>query len=173
MKCEVVSKELIAYLDRRANSAERREVEEHLASCAACHARAEEFRKVWNVLDEMPVAEPSLGFDARIRQRIADEPRAGWFRWFVPQPRLALSMALLVAMCVWVARMPRDVSTTATIPAVPTEQQQFQVIENLGVLENYDVLSKFDALSELPAAPENSQPRTQQSEQTHDNGGGM
>src|SRR5277367_3659452 len=97
MKCEEVSKELIAYLDRRANSAERLEVEDHLAGCAACRTRAEEFRKVWNVLDEVPVQEPSLGFDARIRQRIADEPRPGWFQWFVPQPRLALSMALLVA----------------------------------------------------------------------------
>ena len=150
MKCEDVSKELIAYLDRRANSAERMEVEDHLASCAACRMRAEEFRKVWNVLDEMPIEEPSLGFDARIRQRIADEPRPGWFRWFVPQPRLALSMALLVALCVWVSRLPRDYPTTATIPAPVTEQQQYQVIENLGVLENYDVLSKFDALSELP-----------------------
>jgi anti-sigma factor RsiW len=150
MKCEDVSKELIAYLDRRANSAERMEVEDHLANCAACRTRAEEFRKVWNVLDEMPIEEPSLGFDARIRQRIADEPRPGWFRWFVPQPRLALSMALLVALCVWVSRLPRDYSTAATMPAPVTEQQQFQVIENLGVLENYDVLSKFDALSELP-----------------------
>ena len=150
MKCEDVSKELIAYLDRRANSAERMEVEEHLTSCAACRTRAEEFRKVWNVLDEIPIEEPSLGFDARIRQRIADEPRPGWFRWFVPQPRLALSMALLVALCVWVSRLPRDYPTTATMPAPVTEQQQYQVIENLGVLENYDVLSKFDALSELP-----------------------
>jgi anti-sigma factor RsiW len=158
MKCEDVSKELIAYLDRRTNSAERMEVEEHLATCAACRTRAEEFRKVWNVLDEMPVQEPSLGFDARIRQRIADEPRSGWFRWFVPQPRLALSMALLVVLCVWVSRLPRDYSTTTTMPAPVTEQQQFQVIENLGVLENYDVLSKFDALSELPvpAAPDKS-----------------
>ncbi len=158
MKCEDVSKELIAYLDRRANSAERTEVEDHLASCAGCRMRAEEFRKVWNVLDEMPIEEPSLGFDARIRQRIADEPRPGWFGWFVPQPRLALSMALLAALCVWVSRLPRDYPTTATMPAPVTEQQQYQVIENLGVLENYDVLSKFDALSELPvpAAPDKS-----------------
>jgi anti-sigma factor RsiW len=170
MKCEDLSRELIAYLDRRANSAERMEVEDHLANCAACRTRAEEFRKVWNVLDEMPIQEPSLGFDARIRQRIADEPRAGWFRWFVPQPRLALSMALLVALCVWISRLPRDYSTTATMPAPVTEQQQFQVIENLGVLENYDVLSKFDALSELPApaAPEKSNDDLKQ-----DDSGGM
>jgi anti-sigma factor RsiW len=132
MKCEEVSKELIAYLDRRANSAERVEVEGHLATCNACRTRAEDFRKVWNVLDEMPVEEPSLGFDARLRQRIADEPRPGWFRWLVPQPRLALSMALLVALCVWVSRLPRDPSMTVTIPPAPvTEQQQYQVIENL------------------------------------------
>ena len=170
MKCEDVSKELIGYLDRRANSAERMEVEDHLASCVGCRTRAEEFRKVWNALDEMPVEEPSLGFDARIRQRIADEPRPGWFRWFVPQPRLALSMALLVALCVWVSRLPRDYPTTATMPAPVTEQQQYQVIENLGVLENYDVLSKFDALSELPvpAAPDKSK-----GELKHDDTGGM
>ena len=52
MKCEDVSKELIAYLDRRSNSAEREGVEAHLAECAACRSRAEEFRKLWNVLDE-------------------------------------------------------------------------------------------------------------------------
>ncbi|MGA8144497.1 MAG: zf-HC2 domain-containing protein [Candidatus Acidiferrales bacterium] len=172
MKCEEVSKELIAYLDRRANSAERQEVEKHLESCAGCRARAEEFRKVWNVLEEIPVEEPSLGFDARIRQRIADEPRPSWFRWFVPQPRLALSMALLVALCVWVSRMPRENPATATIPvpAVATEQQQYQVIENLGVLENYDVLSKFDALSELPAPAE---PAQHKETEKHDNSGGM
>jgi predicted anti-sigma-YlaC factor YlaD len=176
MKCEDVSKELIAYLDRRANSAERQEVEAHLTSCAACRTRAEEFRKVWNVLDEMPIEEPSLGFDARIRQRIADEPRPGWFRWFVPQPRLALSMALLAALCVWISRLPWDYPTTATVPvpAVATEQQQFQVIENLGVLENYDVLSKFDALSELPVPPEPAQPKQGQQPPSVGNGdGGM
>jgi anti-sigma factor RsiW len=170
MKCEEVSRELIAYLDRRANSAERVEVEDHLATCHACRTRAEEFRKVWNVLDEMPVQEPSLGFDARLRQRMADEPWPGWFRWLIPQPRLALSIALLVALCVWVSRMPRDGVTMTTMPAPVTEQQQFQVIENLGVLENYDVLSKFDALSELPGPAEPEQPKD---EEKHENSGGV
>lgn len=171
MKCEEVSRELIAYLDRRANSAEGVEVEDHFATCHTCGTRAEEFRKVWNVLDEMPVQEPSLGFDARLRQRMADEPRPGWFRWLIPQPRLALSMALLVALCAWVSRIPREYSTTATIPPAPvSEQQQFQVIENLGVLENYDVLSKFDALSELPGPAEPEQPKD---EEKHENSGGV
>src|ERR1700733_822170 len=99
-KCEEVSKQLIAYLDRRANSADRHEVEEHLAACSACHQRAEDFRKLWGVLDEVPLVEPSLSFDARIRARIAEEPRRGWLGWLVPQPRLAFAMTLLLALCV-------------------------------------------------------------------------
>jgi anti-sigma factor RsiW len=144
-KCEEVSKQLIAYLDRRANSAERLEVEEHLAACVVCHERAEGFRKLWGVLDEVALVEPSLGFDARIRARIAEEPRPRWFSWLVPQPRLAFAMALLLALSVWMGRLPHEVNPAAT------EQQDFEAIKDLGVLENYDVLSTFDALSEVPA----------------------
>ena len=99
MKCEEVSKELIAYLERRANSAERREVEEHLAGCAACRTRAEEFRALWSVLDEVPAIEPSFGFDARVRQRVAAEPQPELV-WVVRAASrgLALSAALLVAL---------------------------------------------------------------------------
>jgi hypothetical protein len=85
-------------------------------------------------------------------------------------------MALLAALCVWISPLPRDYPTTATVPvpAVATEQQQFQVIENLGVLENYDVLSKFDALSELPVPPEPAQPKQGQQPPSVGNGdGGM
>jgi len=158
-KCEEVSKQLIAYLDRRANSADRHEVEEHLAACSACHQRAEDFRKLWGALDEVPLIEPSLGFDARIRARIAEEPRRGWLGWFVPQPRLAFAMALLLALSVWMANLPREGS------AAGTEQQDFEAIKDLGVLENYDVLSKFDALSEVPAEPS---PADQQAQPVND-----
>jgi anti-sigma factor RsiW len=170
MKCEDVSKELIQYLDRRASSADRHEVEEHLAACLACHARAEELRKLWVVLDEVPIVEPSLGFDARMRARIAEEPQPRWFRWFVPQPRLALSMALLLAVSVWMSRLPQDNSGLAG--GAQNEQQQFQVIKNLDVLENYDVLSKFDALDEVPAEQQPAQPEQQNDQQQQQDDGG-
>ena len=166
MKCEDVSKELIPYLDRRASSADRHEVEEHLAACVGCRTRAEELRTLWSVLDEVPIVQPSLGFDARMRARIAEEPRARWYRWFVPQPRLAMAMALLLAVSVWITRLPQDNSGLAG--TAQNEQQQFQVIKNLDVLENYDVLSKFDALDEVPAdeqAAPADQPNDQQKQQ--------
>lgn len=164
MKCEEVEKGLIAYLDRRASSAKRRDVEEHLAGCAACRTRAEEFRKVWSVLDEMPVVEPSFGFDARVRQRVAAEPRRSWFDWFVPQARLAFSAALLVALTVWIAKLPPSNPGTPG-PVTATQQQDFNAIENLGVLENFDIVTKMDALSDLAPA------RTQQPEKSQPNDG--
>jgi hypothetical protein len=106
------------------------------------------------VLDEVPLVEPSLSFDARIRARIAEEPRRGWLGWLVPQPRLAFAMTLLLALSVWMANLPPREGSAAG-----TEQQDFEAIKDLGVLENYDVLSKFDALSEVPvdAAPADQQ----------------
>jgi anti-sigma factor RsiW len=171
MKCEDVSRELIPYLDRRANSAERREVEEHLASCVACRARAEEFRKLWNVLDEVPAIEPSLGFNARVRQSVAVEPRPRWYRWIIPQPRLAVSMAMLLALSIWMARLPDHSMTHGTTAA--TEEEDFNAIKDLGVLENYDVLTKFDALSELPPATSVEPDKSPQDQQAPDDNGGM
>ncbi len=154
MKCEDISRELVAYLDRRANSAERRAVEEHLGACEACRARAEDFRKLWGVLDQMPVIEPSAGFDARLRPRAEAEPRPRWFAWLVPSPRLAFSMALLVALAVWMARLPGNPAPNSTaVQAEQAQQEDFNAIKDLGVLENYEVLTKFDALSELPPLP--------------------
>jgi len=158
MKCEEVSSELIEHLNQRADSAKRRDVEEHLAGCAACRKRAEELRGIWNVMDELPAVEPSFAFDARVRQRVAAEPRRKWFEFFVPQPRLALAVGLLIALMVLVMKLPlKNPGTTATTAA--TQQEDFNAIKNLGVLENYDVVTKMDALSELTpvaAQPEES-----------------
>ncbi len=171
MKCEEVSIELMAYIGGRASAGTTRRVEDHLAACPECRARAEEFRKVWTVLDEVPAVEPSFGFDARLRQRIAAEPRRAWFFGFVRQPRLALSVALLAALLVCVVKLP--LGNPAIQPMDATVQQEdFNAIKNLGVLENYDVVTKLGALSDLVPAPVNdSQPQDQQPKIDDGNGG--
>ena len=153
MNCGDVSKGLVAYLDRRANSAERKEMELHLSSCAECRTRAEEFRALWGVLEKMPAIEPSFGFDARLRQRIAAEPKPRWFEWLVPQPRLALSGAMLALLAVWVVKTAPVNPPLMT--AASAQQEDFNAIKNLDVLENYEVLTSMDALSALapPSAP--------------------
>ncbi len=167
MKCEEVSRELIPYLDRRSNSADRAEIEKHLLTCESCRTRAAEFRQVMGMLDEVPVHEPSFAFDARLRERIAAEPKRSWFRGLVPQPRLAFAAALLVALGVVTTHFPRQNAPSA---ASLTPEEQFQMIDHLGVLENYDLLAKSDVLAEVPVAPQ--QPAGQQNQQQPDNSGG-
>jgi anti-sigma factor RsiW len=169
MKCEKVSQELIAYLDGKLSADVRSEVEKHLANCAACRARAEEFRGVWSVIDQLPAIEPSLGFDARLRQGVAAEPQRGWFAWFVPQARLALAAVLLIALTVWVAKRPTSNPALPLPPAATAaSEQDFNAIRNLGVLENYDVVTKMDALAQLGPVSDQQLPK-QSSDQNESN----
>jgi anti-sigma factor RsiW len=167
--CEDISKGLIAYLEQKANPAERRDVEEHLAGCAACRTRAEEFRALWTAMEAVPAVEPSFGFDARVRQRVAAEPQRSWFGWFEPQARLALSAAMLVALTVFIVKLPANhpqapVPTQSAVAA--SSDQDFDAVKDLGVLEDYDVVTNMDALSQLvPAkAPETQKSDSKQTE---------
>lgn len=148
MNCKEMEAKLISYTDGRATEAERGTVERHIESCAACRARVAEFRGVWSALDEAPALEPSPSFDARLRQRIAAEPRrSAWLGWLRPWPRLALATALIALLAVWVAaplvEAPRQDDTTAV-----TNLQQD--------IEDYDMLADFEALSTL-ATPSGSE----------------
>jgi len=150
MNCQRIETLLIAYLDGKARESERRDVELHLAACAACRTRAEEFRRLWSVLDEAPLHEPSPAFDARLRERIAAEPKPGWLAWLVPSPRWALAISLLVVLSVWISSLPP--ATPPAGQAALQSEEEFKMIKDLEVLEDYDVLANFEPLSELPVA---------------------
>jgi anti-sigma factor RsiW len=164
MKCEDATNELIAYAGGRVDSARRRELERHAEGCTECRTRMEQFGALSSVLDELPAVEPSFGFDARVRQRVAAEPERGWFGRILPQPRLALSGAMLVLLAVWVVKMqPLWQGTPVPTTQTSTQQEDFNAIQDLGVLENYDVLTKFDALAETPVNA-TAQPGKQQND---------
>jgi anti-sigma factor RsiW len=164
MNCDKISNALIPYAHGRATNAERRAVEAHLDSCAECRAKIEQYRNVSALLDELPVAEPSFGFDARLRARIAAEPRRTWLQWLAPSPRLAFALMLLLAVAGWVSVRHRWSGSNETL----TAEKQFQMIKNLPVLEDYDVVTKFDALSDLPVQPKSVQDDSQNDEGTPD-----
>jgi anti-sigma factor RsiW len=157
-KCEnkTFENRLIEYLDGRAKPAERRAVEDHLSVCTECRMRADDFRMISEVLDDLPVLSPSSAFDASLRARIAAEPaRRGFRSWtWLPSPRLAFAVTALVCMSVWLSSMPRVSPNQAPVTQASTAADaDFGMIRDLSVLENYDLLSKFDALSELPVTP--------------------
>ena len=136
MSCSRMENKILGYVDGRLKESERLEVEKHLAACAACRLRVNEFRAVSGLLDELPMIEPSAAFDLRVHARVAAEPvKQGWWAWLMPAPRVAVAAAMLVAAMVWVG----------------TRHNQPQIAQDdIPVLENYDVLSNFEPLTELP-----------------------
>jgi anti-sigma factor RsiW len=135
---------ILPFVDGRLKVSERGEVEKHLASCAACRLRVNEFRAVTGLLEELPQIEPSTAFDARVRARVAAEPvKQGWWAWIMPSPRVALAASMLVMATVWIASRPGIVNIA------DTDDPQIQ--QDLPVLQNYDVISSFEPLTDLPA----------------------
>jgi len=133
-----MEKRILPYVDGRLKPGERLDVEKHLAACAACQLRVNEFRAVSGLLDEMPVIEPSAAFDVRMHARVAAEPaRQSWWAWYTPSPRVAFAASMLLLATVWVGMQSQTNQATVAQEDIP-------------VLENYDVLSNFDVLTELP-----------------------
>ncbi len=148
MGCGRMENRILPYVDERLKEGERREVEKHLATCAACRLRVNEFRAVSGLLDELPVIEPSAAFDVRMQARVAAEPvKQSWWTWFAPSPRAVLAASMLLLATVWLGSRPPDSSLSAA--------DIDKIDQNMQALENYDVISDFAPLSELPQPAQN------------------
>jgi len=153
MSCSRMESKILGYIEGRLKEGERLEVEKHLAGCAACRLRVNEFRAVSGLLDELPVIEPSPEFDLRVHARVAAEPvKRGWWAAFLPAPRVAFAAAMLLLASVWIGRY-----STSSQPQIAQE--------DMTVLENYDVISNFDPLTELPQPAEVDDAGQQQNSQ--------
>jgi anti-sigma factor RsiW len=153
MSCSRMESKILGYIDGRLKEGERLEVEKHLAGCAACRLRVNEFRAVDGLLDELPVIEPSPEFDLRVHARVAAEPvKRSWWAAFLPAPRVAFAAAMLLLASVWIGRY-----SGSSQPQIAQE--------DIPVLENYDVISNFDPLTELPQPVEVDDAGQQQNSQ--------
>jgi anti-sigma factor RsiW len=162
MSCNRMESRILAYVDGRLKASEQREMETHLAECVACRMRVSEFRAVTNLLDELPMIEPSGAFDARVRARVAAEPvKQSWWAWLAPSPRVAFAASMLLLATVWIGARPGS-TPSLNPPAVDADQ----IATDLPVLENYDVLSNFEPLSDLPdPVPSDEAPQQQDANQ--------
>src|SRR5882757_9322229 len=148
MSCSRMEKQMLPFVDGRLKVSEQREVEAHLAGCAACRVRVNEFRAVSGLLDELPQIEPSGAFDARVRARVAAEPvKQSWWAVFAPSPRAAFAASLLLLATIWIGSRPGNVNINNAASNGPTA-----LIDpnDLPVLENYDILANFEPLEDLP-----------------------
>ncbi len=143
MSCSRMENKIMAFVDGRLKEGERLEMEKHLATCATCQLRVNEFRSVHALLDELPMIEPSAAFDLRVHARVAAEPvKQSWWAWFAPSPRVAFAASMLLLATVWIgSRKPENTLSAGDIE---------KINQNISALENYDVISDFAPLSELP-----------------------
>jgi anti-sigma factor RsiW len=151
MSCERMESRILAYMDGRLSESERAEVGKHLDACAVCRVRATEFSSVNDLLDELPMIEPSPAFDVRVRARIAAEPvKQSWWAqlWTAlrPSPRIAFVSSMLMLATVFVIYR----SDNNIAPPIPPDQADAAMMQDLSVLEDHDTLSNFEPLKELP-----------------------
>jgi anti-sigma factor RsiW len=146
MSCTKMQNKILAYVDGRLKESERLEMEKHLSACGACQLRANEFRAVTSLLDEVPQIEPSAAFDVRVRARVAAEPvRQGWWAWFMPSPRVAFAASLLLLATVWIGYQSK-----VPMPVDNPQEVDAQMMQEIQTLDDQDVISNFDPLKDLP-----------------------
>jgi len=82
MNCDLVKKNLAAYLDGVLSPKDSRAIEEHCAACPACAAMLEEEQLLQKALASLPAEELPEGFKERFRARLAAEPPRAKRSWY-------------------------------------------------------------------------------------------
>ncbi len=163
MSCTRMENRILAYVDGRLKESERLEMEKHLAACATCQLRVNEFRAVASLLEEVPEIQPSPAFDVRVRARVAAEPvKQGWWAWFTPSPRVAFAASLLLLATVWIGYESRP-----PMPFADQKEADQQMMQEIPTLDDQDVISNFEPLKDLPQpvqAEQTNQPNQNQTD---------
>jgi len=152
MMCGKFEELWIPYLDDRLSAEQRGQVEAHLALCAECARRREEYGALFRTMEGWEAPPPSPWFDVRLRQRIAAEQPSrrlpAWLRIFSPAFPLAVSVMLLVAaLLVWTG-------TRGPEPIQVADSDTIRVEELMHIVDELDMLDDFDMLAELNTADE-------------------
>src|SRR5271154_3650858 len=130
------------------------EIDGHLAGCAACAGKLEEFRRTMALLDEWHAPEPSTYFDVRLQARLREEmakPQAGWLAW-LRRPVLAAALTVLIGVGGGLFFMKNSgfYNSGGGEMAVVESQEPGTAVSDLQALEkNHDLYSDFDLLDDL------------------------
>lgn len=137
------------------------EMEEHLASCAACSSQLAELKKTMALLDEWEAPEPSAYFDTRLGARLREEmarPRVAWYERLLPSLKHHPVWLTSVAAVIFVAAVAignksyivqmDEIATNP--PALTAPVQPGTAVGDLQALEkNDDLYADFDMLDDL------------------------
>lgn len=121
MKC-LESEKLIGYAYRLTDEAATAQVRAHLSECSRCRAIVQQYGRLNAALSEWKVDEPTLGFDARVRQAIEAQQagRRAWGFWGWQWARglaLAALGAVMVVSAAWFAHHRTGISHAPQVAA--------------------------------------------------------
>ena len=103
MKCKVLHKKLIFFLEKELPENEMEQIKMHISECASCALFLEEMRKVLAIIDEEKMPETNPFLYSRVKVKLEDHaeksPAPGWFTQLKPalQP-IAFSILLAVGV---------------------------------------------------------------------------
>ena len=126
MKC-LETEKLISYAYRLMDEPAASEVRAHLGECPRCREIVEQHGRLDALLDEWKTAEPTPGFDARVRQAVEAQQarREAWGFWGWDWARgLALASlgVLIIAGVVWFTQSHRWVSNSSRVATRQPQQ---------------------------------------------------
>ena len=70
MNCIDVRDNISLYIDDELNEEEKKLMEEHLKKCAECSKELEEYKKIIQMLNELPDEEPPVGYCKRLHEKL-------------------------------------------------------------------------------------------------------
>ena len=102
----------------------RQAVDRHLSSCDACRESSDRLRRLFRIVDEMPVPERPETYGSQVWQRVRGalherERRGNWRNWFsIPRLSLAAGIAMLVVVAFVFGRFSGTPGGTPISPEV-------------------------------------------------------
>lgn len=143
MRCNECQRDLSRYIDSELTSPRSEDVELHLKTCASCRETYRILAGIWELLDEIPGAEPDPYFYTHLRARIdgerAEYRRRGLERFIIPvSTAIALILGILIGSTV-------GMNGSAAVSEHSSDETWAEVLE-LDTLNDFPKTSVGDVL---------------------------
>jgi Putative zinc-finger/Predicted integral membrane protein (DUF2275) len=132
MNCEEVQKQLSDLLDKSLDIERAQEIQEHLVTCSACSAEMASLVDYQQLMSNLPVIEPPVGFTARVMAEVREtaHPPTLWERLFLPLrtkiPLQATAVVLIAALAAYIYQkepLQREPAVSFTQPESSFDKQ--------------------------------------------------
>ena len=152
MKSQQEAALLLDYCAGRLKDTAAREVELHMAECAACSEFVRGQQALWNAMNEWPAPAVSADFDRHLNHRLRETDSSSWIERLTRalRPAFARPALALAAMClVMAAGLLLQNSRTGVAPADDSHAR----VEKIEPEQVEKALDDMQMLRELSSAP--------------------